>query len=106
MITFPDFQKIKIKICKIIIAEKIPDTKKLLRLEVDLGDEKRQIIAGIANYFDPKDLIGKQVPVIVNLEPKILHGLQSQGMILIVDKGDSLSLLSPEQEVPLGSNVC
>jgi methionine--tRNA ligase beta chain len=106
MITFDDFQKLDIRIGKIISAEKVPETDKLVKLIFDIGSEERQVIAGIAEYFDDIDiLIGKQMPLIINLEPRKMRGLESQGMILATDDNDVMVLLQPEQEVKPGSKV-
>lgn len=105
MISFEDFQKLDIRIGKITEAERVEGADKLLKLQVDIGDEKRQLVAGIAEFFEPASLIGKQIPILVNLEPKQLRGIESQGMILVADAGGELSLITPEKEVPLGSRV-
>ena len=106
MITFEDFKKLDIRIGKIISAERIPDSDKLLKLIVDFGTEQRQILAGIAEYFpDPLILLDKQVPIIVNLEPRKMRGLESQGMMLAADDGVKPILLHPAEEVPPGSIV-
>ncbi len=106
MITFDDFKKMEIKIGKVVSAEKVPETDKLVKLIFDLGDEKRQIIAGVAEVIDsPADLVGKEMPVLVNLEPKKLRGHDSHGMILAADADGEPVLLHPEKEVPAGSVV-
>ncbi len=105
MITYDDFAKLEIRIGKIISVEKIENADKLLKLEVDFGDEKRQIVSGIAKWYQPEDLIGLQVPVLVNLEPRVFMGVQSQGMILAAGTEDKAVLLNPAEEVPLGSKV-
>lgn len=105
MISFEDFKKIELKIGKIVYAEKIEGTKKLMKLEVDLKTEKRQLVAGIAEFFEPNYLIGKEIPIIVNLEPKIFNGIESHGMILVADVDGKPILLHPEKEVPPGSII-
>jgi methionine--tRNA ligase beta chain len=105
-ITFSDFQKLDIHIGTVISAEKVPDADKLIKLVFDLGSEQRQIIAGIAEQFPgPSTLIGQQLPVLVNLEPKTLRGHQSQGMILAADVDGRPVLLHPAETVPPGSIV-
>ena len=104
-VSFEDFKKLDIRIGKIISAEKVKDADKLIKLEIDFGNEKRQIIAGIAQYYEPENLIGKEVPVIVNLEPKKFKGLESQGMVLAADNEGMPVLLHPETDVPAGSIV-
>lgn len=105
MINFEDFKKIEIKIGKILSVERVVGSEKLLKLEVDLGVEKRQIIAGIGSVYEPEFLVNKEVPVICNLEPKILMGLESQGMILAAGSENGPVVLFPEKEVPAGSEV-
>ncbi|MCL5432786.1 MAG: methionine--tRNA ligase subunit beta [Patescibacteria group bacterium] len=105
MTTIDDFTKLEIKIGKIISAEKIEGSEKLLKLEVDFGTEKRQIVSGIAKEYNPEDLIGKECPFIINLEPRTLMGVESQGMIMAVKVGEEAVLLFPEKEAPPGSSI-
>ena len=105
MANFDDFKKLEIKIGTILSAELVEGSEKLLKLEVDLGEEKRQILSGIAKFYKPEDLIGKQVPVLANLEPKQMMGLESQGMILAAGLDEKIALLHPDTEVPAGSNI-
>jgi methionine--tRNA ligase beta chain len=105
MIIFDDFKKLDIRIGKILSAEKIKGTDKLMKLEVDFGAEKRQIVAGIAEFFTPDHLIGKEIPVLMNLEPRSIRGIESQGMILAIDVEGKPVLLHPEKEVPPGSVI-
>lgn len=104
-ITFNDFSKLEIRIGKVLSAEKVEGTDKLLKLEVDFGSLKRQIVSGIAEFYKPEDLIGKDFPFFINLEPRIIKGVESQGMILAVDTGLSVVLLNPDKEVEPGSTV-
>lgn len=104
MATIDDFAKLEIKIGTIISAEKVEDADKLLKLEINLGDEKRTIASGIAEWYKPEDLVGKQVPVLVNLEPRNFRGVESQGMILAA--GDDIAvMMHPDRELPPGSKV-
>ena len=106
MVTFEDFEKLEIKIGKVVSAEKVEDTNRLLKLVFSFGEEKRQIISGIAEYFpDPSVLVGQQMPVLVNLEPRTLRGQESQGMVLSVVLEDRVVTLNPADEVPDGSVV-
>jgi methionine--tRNA ligase beta chain len=107
MISFEDFKKLNIKIGEVKFAEKVPDTDKLLRLIVDVGEEEdRQIISGIAEHTNPEAIIGKKFPFIVNLEPRVIRGLESNGMILAVSSdGGAFSFLEPSSEISSGSNV-
>ena len=104
-INFEEFQKIDLRVGKIIEAEKIEGTDKLLKLKVDLGEEKRQLVAGIAKFYQPEDLIGKEIVVVANLEPKNLRGVESQGMLLAADVEGKPVLLKPDQEVPPGTKI-
>jgi len=113
MISFEDFQKIDLRVAKIIKAEKIEGSEKLLKLLVDLGNDPstgsgqgiRQIIAGIAKFYQPEDLVGKEIIVVANLEPKKLMGLESQGMLLAAEKDGEPIILIPEKEVPPGAKI-
>jgi methionyl-tRNA synthetase len=107
-IKYEDFQKIDIRAGTIINCEDIEGSDKLLKLEVDFGDlGKRQILAGIKEWFEPKELIGVQTTFIINLEPRKMMGLESQGMLLAIDFGDKdqTALLQPDKEVPNGARV-
>ncbi|MCJ7547728.1 MAG: methionine--tRNA ligase subunit beta [Deltaproteobacteria bacterium] len=105
MITYDDFIKLDIRIGTVTSSEKVQGTDKLIRLEVDLGEETRQVVAGMALTYTPEDFIGKQVPILVNLEPRKLRGIESHGMILAADVGGKPIMLIPEREVPPGSAV-
>ncbi len=107
MISFDEFKKLDIRIGKIVAAEKIPGSEKLVKLLIDLGDgDPRQIVAGIGiAYPDPTVLIGKEISVIANLEPKTFLGHTSFGMLLAADKEGKPVLLHPAEEVPPGSIV-
>jgi methionine--tRNA ligase beta chain len=105
-ITYDDFAKLEIKIGTITSAVKVPEADKLIKLEVNLGEENRQIMAGIAEFFPtPEDLVGKQVPILVNLQPRKLRGYESQGMMLAADVDGKPVLLHPQQQIPDGSVV-
>ena len=105
MISFDDFQKLDIKIGTILEAEKVEGADKLLKLKVDLGDEQRILVAGIAETYQPENIIGKQIPILINLEPKKLRGIESQGMILAVETDGKATLIHPDKNVPNGSRV-
>jgi methionine--tRNA ligase beta chain len=105
MISFNDFKKLELRIGEIVEAERVPNTDKLLRLIIDTGTETRQIVAGMAESYEPASLIGKQVPVLMNLEPKSFRGIESHGMILAVDVEGQPVLLHPDKKVPPGSIV-
>ena len=106
-ITIEDFKKLDIRIGTIISVEVVPDTEKLLRLSIDLGEEKpRQILSGIREYVgDSARLVGLQVPVLTNLAPRTIRGLESNGMILAGSSAGSFALIHPETKLPNGSEV-
>lgn len=107
-INYDDFKKVEIKIGEILSVEKVPDTDKLLKLEVDLGEEEpRQIVSGIALYFeDIQELKGRKCTFVTNLEPRTIFGLESNGMIFAVsDENDNFSLLEPNDTIAVGTLV-
>lgn len=106
IIEFEDFTKLDIRIGIILEAEKVPKTKKLLKLKVDVGIDTRTIVSGIAESFKPADIIGQQVSILVNLAPRKIRGVESQGMILMTDTTDGkLAFVAPEREVKNGESV-
>jgi methionyl-tRNA synthetase len=105
-IDFEDFTKLDIRIGTILEAEKVVKTKKLLKLKVDVGIDTRTIVSGIAESFSPEDIIGQQVSVLVNLAPRKIRGVESQGMILMTDTPDGkLAFVEPEKAVKNGQEV-
>ncbi len=105
-ISFDDFQKMDIRVSTILAAEKVAKTKKLLKLTVDTGIDKREIVSGIAEHFAPEELVGRQVLVLVNLEPRTLKGIESRGMILMgEDASGKLVLLQPGEKTNNGAIV-
>jgi len=105
MINIEEFKKAELKVAKIISAERIDGSEKLLRLEVYLGQEKRQIIAGIGKAYNPEDLIDRQIIIVANLEVRSLMGLESQGMVLAVNTESGPVLLMPDKEVASGMDI-
>lgn len=103
-ITYEEFSKLDLRVGRILEAEPVPKSKKLLKLRVDIGSEVRQIVAGIAGSYAPEAVIGKQVVVVANLKPSLLMGVESQGMLLAGKDGDSLTLV-PVEGLPLGSPI-
>ncbi|HYJ10084.1 MAG TPA: methionine--tRNA ligase subunit beta, partial [Polyangiaceae bacterium] len=100
------FGQIDLRVGEVTLAERVPKSDKLLRLEVDLGPlGTRQILAGIGKHYAPEALVGKRIAVLANLPPRKMMGLQSQGMVLAAGDGDVLSVLSPANDVPLGSTI-
>ncbi|MEM7813488.1 MAG: methionine--tRNA ligase subunit beta [Candidatus Aenigmatarchaeota archaeon] len=104
MITFQDFQKVEMKVGKIKSAKPIEGATKLLLLDVDIGAEVRKLVAGIADAYKPDELVGKSIVVVVNLEPKKLRGVESQGMLLAAD-AEKPVLLTVDKDVPPGTPV-
>lgn len=105
-ITIDDFKKIKLKTAKVIDAERVPKSKKLLKLQIEIGEEKRQIVAGIAEKYTPEEIIGKTIVVVANLAPAKLMGIESQGMLLAVnDEKGPVALVTPISDSPSGLEV-
>jgi len=105
-IQYDDFTKMDIRSATILEAEKVPKTKKLLKLKLDTGIDKRTVVSGIAEYFSPEEIIGKQVLVLVNLAPRKLRGIESQGMILMANDADGkLVFVTPEDKTNNGSII-
>lgn len=107
MATIDDFKKIELKAGTVKAAERVEGSDKLVKLSVDLGEENpRQILAGIGKAYEPEKIIGRQIVVIANLEPRKLMGLESNGMLLAASNADGMPvLLAPDSEVPPGSSV-
>ncbi len=104
-VNLEDFKKLEIRIGKIVTAEKIEGADRLLKLDVDFGEFKRQIVSGIAEFYKPEDLIGKECPFLVNLEPRTFMGVESQGMLMATGVDGSAVLMHPDKEVPVGSLI-
>ena len=104
-IQFEDFKKVDLRVGKILEASRVEGSDKLVKLVVDIGLEKRQIIAGIGKAYAPEALLGKQIIVVANLAPRLLMGLESQGMLLAASVDGVPVILAPEKEVPPGSSV-
>lgn len=104
-IAFDDFAKVDLRIATVLEAERVPKTDKLMRLTIDIGVEKRQIVAGVAQHYTPEQMIGRQIVVVANLAPRQLKGHTSQGMLLAGKSGNALFLLRPDETLPPGSDV-
>ncbi|SDG67804.1 methionyl-tRNA synthetase [Selenomonas sp. WCT3] len=102
-VTFDEFSKVQLRVVKVLEAEPVPETEKLLKLKVDLGSEQRELVSGIAKHYAPADLIGKNVVMVVNLKPAKIRGVVSHGMILAASAGDDLKVLSVD--MPVGAVV-
>ncbi len=105
-IAFETFKKMELRVATVVQAEKVEKADKLLKLQIDLGTEKRQIVAGIALFYSPEEMVGKQIIVVANLDPATIRGVESNGMLLAAsDETGKLSLLVPEKEMPAGSKI-
>jgi methionine--tRNA ligase beta chain len=107
IIQYDDFLKLDLRVGTITAAEAHPNADKLLVIQVDLGTEQRQLVAGIRAYYDPAQLVGKQIIVVANLAPRMMRGLESKGMLLAASTPDKsqVVLLTTEKPVPPGSTV-
>jgi methionyl-tRNA synthetase len=106
-ITYDDFAKVKFRVATIMQAEAIEKSKKLMRLQVDLGDERRQILAGIKEHYTPDQLVGKQIIIVANLAPReVIKGEVSNGMLLAAsDASGKLTIISPSSDIAPGAEV-
>ena len=105
-ITYDDFAKLDIRIGLVVAAELVPETDKLIKCAVDFGEfGTRTIVSGIAQWKTPEALVGRQLPYIVNLAPRIIRGVESQGMLLALSDAEGLSLLIPERAVERGTRA-
>jgi methionyl-tRNA synthetase len=105
-ITIDDFKKVDLRIAKVIHCENVPKSEKLLKLQVEVGTEKRQIVAGIAQHYKPEDVVGKSIVIVYNLQPAKLMGQESQGMLLAASNDvGKLVFVSPSAEIESGSVV-
>ncbi len=106
-ISYDDFAKLDIRVGTVVAAELVPDTDKLIKCTIDFGDfGTRTIVSGIAQFRAPEEIVGKQLPYIVNLAPRVLRGIESQGMLLAASPGgEGLALLMPDTLVPNGTRL-
>jgi methionine--tRNA ligase beta chain len=105
MINYEEFKKIELRTAKVLDARKHPSADRLYILEIDIGEEKRQIVAGIREHYSPENLVGKNIIVVVNLEPAVIRGVESNGMLLAASTKDDLSLLTLDRDIPTGSAI-
>ncbi len=104
MYKFEDFAKLEMRMGTIVSAERVPGTDKLLKIIVDMGDEKRQVVAGFGHLHNPEDLIGKQVPIVINIEKAMIRGVESNGIFMAIDDPKA-TLLIPQIPVENGSKI-
>jgi methionyl-tRNA synthetase len=106
MLTIEEFSRVDLRVATVLSAEPHPNADRLLVLRIDLGDEQRQLVAGIREHYAPDELIGKRIVVVANLQPATLRGVESQGMLLAAsDDEGALSLITPEKSVCVGARV-
>lgn len=105
LIDISEFGKVQLVVAEVIEAEKVEGADKLLKLQIDIGSEKRQIIAGIAEFYKPEEVTGKKIIVVKNLKPAKIRGVESNGMLLAAKKGKKLTLVTPEADIPNGASV-
>ncbi|NUO83006.1 methionine--tRNA ligase subunit beta, partial [candidate division KSB1 bacterium] len=106
LISIDTFKQIDLRVAEVLAAEKVPKADKLLKLKIRVGNEERQLVAGIAQHYAPEQIIGKKVVIVANLEPAKIRGIESQGMILAASTEDgTLSVVSPEREMASGAKV-
>jgi len=104
-VTYDDFAKLEIRVAKIVEVEKIPGKTRIVKGVIDLGDEKRQVIIGGAEYYPPEELVNKKVIVLANLEPRKIGGIESNAMLLAADLNDKPFWLTVNEDVPLGTKI-
>ncbi|MEW6534116.1 MAG: methionine--tRNA ligase subunit beta [Candidatus Auribacterota bacterium] len=105
LIDIKEFFSVKLRVAQILTAEPVPETEKLMKLSISLGDEERTLVAGIAQYYSPGQLIGKKIVVVANLKPAKLRGIMSQGMLLAARDEKGLALLTVDGDVAPGSSI-
>ena len=104
-ININEFFRLELRVAKVLTAEGVPNTDKLLKLEVDIGSERRQVVAGIAQVYEPEALVGKNIIVVANLQPARIRGVESRGMLLAADVGGRPIVATFEEDVPPGTRV-
>ncbi len=105
MITFEDFKKLELRVARVEEAERIEGSDKLIKLKIDTGEGERQLVAGVGRKYAPEELAGRLIIIVANLEPRLIMGLESQGMLLAADSEEGPILLMPDREVPPGALI-
>jgi methionyl-tRNA synthetase len=105
IVSIEDFQKLKLRVARVISAERVEGADKLLKLQIDAGDGPRQIVAGVARHYSPEQVVGRQIVIVSNLKPARIRGIESRGMLLAASSGEALRLVSVDGDVAPGSAV-
>ncbi len=105
LIGIEDFLKLDIRLAKVLSAERVEGSEKLLKLRVSLGEEERTFMAGIAKHYSPEELVGKKVLMLANLKPRKIFGVESQGMVLALSDGENLSVIVPDKDIKEGAKA-
>ncbi len=105
LIDIETFAKTRLRVAKVLRAERVPKADRLLRLDITLGDEERQIVAGIAEHYTPEQIVGRLIVVVANLQPARIRGLESRGMLLAAKAGGAVRLVGIDGDVPPGSEI-
>jgi methionyl-tRNA synthetase len=105
LISYEDFQKLDIRVALVEEVEKVPKADKLYKLTVSLGEEKRTLVAGLAEFYKASELAGKKIVILANLEPRKLRGITSHGMLLAAEEGDTVSVLIPDKDIGSGAGI-
>ena len=105
-VTFDDFGRMDIRTATVLAAERVPKTDKLLKLSIDTGIDQRTIVSGIAEYYSPEEMVGKQICILANLAPRVIRGIESRGMILMAKQGDGkMRIVTPEETLTNGATI-
>ncbi|MBQ9194742.1 MAG: methionine--tRNA ligase subunit beta, partial [Bacteroidales bacterium] len=105
-VSFDDFGAMDIRTATVLAAERVPKTDKLLKLTIDTGIDRRTIVSGIAEYYSPEDMLGKQICILANLQPRTIRGIESKGMILMAKQGDGkMRFITPQEAVTNGAQI-
>ncbi|MBO7622958.1 MAG: methionine--tRNA ligase subunit beta, partial [Bacteroidales bacterium] len=105
-VTFDDFGRMDIRTATVLAAERVPKTDKLLKLTIDTGIDQRTIVSGIAEYYSPEDMVGKQICILANLAPRMIRGIESKGMILMAKQGDGkMRFITPAETLANGAQI-
>ena len=105
LIDINEFAKVKLKTAKVLTAERVEGADKLLKLQIEVGSEKRQLIAGVAQFYTPEDMVGKTIVIVANLKPAVIRGIDSAGMLLAAKAGKKLALVTVDGDIPSGASI-